>query len=171
MRNTTLRVFLSRADTKALEFDWQLIFAREPIKLASEYWHSRRGAFSMPARADLNPAAMRKFTAHIGLVEIRHDEAPHVEYFIRRAGGKWEDVFGTMTGRFIHEFLPPQIETRWRQVFDVVGEKKKPLRVATGIHFQGKTWLSTEMFVAPLGQAGEPDMLFVAFDSWSRMVG
>jgi len=156
------------ARLRPLEFDWELQFTREPTGLASEYWQSRRGDRAMPARADLNPAAMRKFTPHIGLVEIRRDRAPHVEYFIRRAGGEWEQVFGPMTGHFLDEFLPPQIETRWRRVFDAVCEKKAPVRVTTGIHFQGKTWLTTEMFVAPLGEAEEPDMLFIAFTAWSQ---
>jgi hypothetical protein len=121
----------------------------------------------MPLRADLNPAAMRKFTQNIGLIDIRRDAAPHVEYFIRRAGSDWEKVFGAMTGRFIHEFLPPEIEMRWRRVFDAVREKKSPLRVTSGVQFQAKSWLTTEMFVAPLGEAGEPNMLFLAFTAWS----
>src|SRR6185437_8534073 len=139
---------------RPLQFDWELNFTREPTRLASAYWRACAQGRDMPARADLNPAAMSKFTAHVGLVEIRRDQAPHVEYFIRRAGGEWEQVFGALTGRFIHEFLPPEIETRWRKVFDTVRRKKAPVRMTTGIHFQGKTWLTTEMFVAPLGEGG-----------------
>lgn len=87
----------------------------------------------------------------MGLIEVRQDLAPHAEYFIRRAGGRWEDVYGPMTGRFIHEFLPPEIEPSWREVFDTVREKMAPARVTTGIDFQNKTRLTTEMLVAPLG--------------------
>lgn len=155
------------ARIQPLHFDWELHFTREPTRLASEYWHSRLEGRAMPSRGDLNPAAMRKFTQNTGLIEIRRDAAPHVEYFIRRAGSDWEKVFGAMTRRFIHEFLPPEIEMRWRRVFDLVGEKKAPVRVTTGIQFQAKTWLTTEMFVAPLGEAGEPNMLFLAFTAWS----
>jgi len=162
---------LAAARTQKLQLDWELHFTREPTRLASEYWHSRLAGRTMPARADLDPAAMRKFTEHTGLVEIRRDSAPHVEYFIRRAGGDWERVFGAMTGRFIHEFLPPEIEMRWRRVFDAVCEKRAPARVTTGIQFQTKTWLTTELFVAPLGEGDEPNMLFIAFTAWSTNRG
>jgi hypothetical protein len=150
-----------------LHFDWGLQFTREATRLASAYWHARAEGRAMPSRADLNPADMRTFTENIGLIEIRRDSGPHVEYFIRRAGSDWEKVFGAMTGRFIHEFLPPEIEVRWRKVFDAVRVKKAPVRVITGILFQAKNWLTTEMFVAPLGLANEPDMLFIAFTAWS----
>ncbi len=158
---------ITRAQTQPLQFDWELHFAREATRLASTYWHSRLDGRAMPSRADLNPAAMRNFTQNIGLIEVRRDSAPHVEYFIRRAGSDWEKVFGCMTGRFIHEFLPPEIEMRWRRVFDAVREKVAPVRVTTGIQFQAKTWLTTEMFVAPLGESGEQNMLFLAFTAWS----
>jgi hypothetical protein len=158
---------ITRAQTQPLHFDWELHFTREATSLAGAYWHSRLDGRVMPSRADLNPAAMRNFTQNTGLIEIRHDSAPHVEYFIRRAGSDWEKVFGAMTGRFIHEFLPPEIEMRWRRVFDAVREKRAPVRVTTGIQFQAKTWLTTEMFVAPLGETGEPNMLFLAFTAWS----
>ena len=154
--------------TRPIHFDWGLHFVKEPTRLASEYWHSRCQGRVMPARADLNPGAMRKFTRHVGLVEIRRDQARHLEYFIRRAGGEWEAVFGPMTGRFIHELLPPQIEMRWREVFDSVREKKAPVRVTTGIEFQAKAWLTMEMFVAPLGDGEESDMLYIAFIAWAR---
>jgi hypothetical protein len=171
MPNTGGENLKTVARLRPLQFDWDLQFTREPTRLASEYWQSRLQDRTMPARTDLQPAAMRKFTQHIGLIDIRRDRGPHVEYFIRRAGGEWEQVFGPMTGRFIDEFLPPQIEMRWRQVFDAARERKAPLRATTGIHFQGKVWLTTEMFVAPLGETDEPNMLFLAFTAWSQRRG
>ncbi len=133
---------------------------------AHEYWKSCCAARPMPSRADLDPVAMRKFTTHVGLIEIRTEPNEAAEYFIRRAGTKWEEVFGPMTGRFIHEFLPPEIETSWREVFNAVREAKAPLRVTTRIQFQRKSWLQAEMFVAPLGER-EVTMLFMTFVAWS----
>jgi len=132
MPNTGGGNLKSATRPRPLQFDWDLHLTREPTRLASDYWQSRRQGRAMPARVDLNPAAMRKFTQHVGLIEIRRDRAPDAEYFIRRAGGEWEHVFGPMTGRFLDEFLPPQIEARWRQVFDAVREKqRRPADVAT----------------------------------------
>jgi hypothetical protein len=137
---------------------------------ARDYWQSRRGDRTMPNRADLDPVAMRRFTEHVGLVEVRRDTGAEVDYFIRRAGTRWEAVFGAMTGRVIQEFLPPEIETRWRQVFDAVCQAKAPLRVTTDILFQNKSWLEAEMFVGPLGDA-DVNMLLLAFASWNRDLG
>jgi hypothetical protein len=153
---------------RPLRFDWNLKFTRPATRLAHEYWESCRAGRTMPTRADLKPAAMHKFTEHVGLVEVRAEPGPDVDYFIRRAGTKWEQVFGPMTGRLIHDFLPPEIETRWREVFDPVRTRVVPVRVTTGITFQRKTWLETEMFVGPLG-ADRVSMLFLTFVSWSAL--
>lgn len=121
----------------------------------------------MPSRADLDPRAMRAFSSHVGLIEIRKDGQPDAEYFIRLAGGAWEDVYGRMSGRYIHEFLPPEVAPRWREVFDAVRARKAPARVTAGVSLENKAWLDCEMFVAPLGDGGEPTMLFMTFVAWS----
>ncbi len=161
-RSTGLNVG-AEAPAQPLEFDWTVQLHQPVTILAYEYWRSRCAGRAMPSRADLDPVAMRKFTAHVGLIEIRQADGSDIVYFIRRAGTKWEEVYGAITGRLLHEFLPPEIETRWRVVFDAVREAKAPLRVSTGINFQGKTWLETEMFVAPLGENGQVTMLFMTF--------
>ena len=155
--------------TRPLQLDWNLEFTQTPTILARDYWRSRRRAYGMPARADIAPAAMRKFVAHAGLSEIRPGTR-QVDYFIRLAGTRWEDVFGPMTGRFLEDFLPPEIEMRWRTVFDAVRKAATPVGIATGIEFQGKSWLTCEMFVAPLGDAAHNvTMLFLCFASGSSV--
>jgi len=151
----------------ALVFDWTLQFARAETAAAYEYWNSCRGARAMPSRSDLKPTEMRKFTEHVGLVEVRHETDGQAGYFIRRAGGKWEEVFGPMTGRYIQEFLPPQIEMRWREALGAVCESKAPVRITTRIQFQQKNWLKAELFIAPLGEE-EISMLLTTFVSWSQ---
>lgn len=167
MTERTIGRDLNRQMTSPLIFDWDCKFERDPTRLALDYWQSRRGARSMPDRSDLDPVAMRKFTQHVGLIDIRNAGEREIDYFIRRAGTKWEEVYGSITGHSIHEFLPPEIETSWREVFDAVRERSAPLRVRTGVDFQRKTWIETEMFVAPLGQSDLVSMLFMTFASWS----
>jgi hypothetical protein len=157
----------SSARTRRMAFDRDLQAKQPAIIRARDYWQSCRGERPMPNRVDLDPVAMRGFTEHVGLVEIRRDTGAEVDYFIRRAGTRWEALFGPMTGRLIQEFLPPEVETRWRQVFDAVCDAKAPLRVTTDILFQNKSWLEAEMFVGPLGD-NEVAMLFLAFTSWTR---
>ena len=168
MTNFTGGKLDSNAHAQPLAFDWELRFTQPPTISACAYWRSRCEGRAMPERADLDPAAMRKFSSHVGLIEIRRDEGPDIEYFIRRAGTAWEEVYGNMTRRFIHEFLPPEIELSWRQVFDTVRRKQAPARISTGIDFQNKNWLATEMFVAPLGAADAVNMLFMTFVAWNK---
>ena len=154
--------------SQPLKFDWDVGFTQSATIEAYAYWRSCCGDRSMPRREDLHPRAMRLFSPHVGLIEVRQDMAPHTEYFIRRAGGKWEEIYGPMTGRFIHEFLPPEIEPSWREVFDAVREKMAPARVTTGIDFQNKSWLTAEILIAPLGIPEHVAMLFMTFVAWSK---
>lgn len=155
--------------TSPLVFDWNVQFERAPNVLGLEYWKSRCLGRRMPCREDLDPVAMRKFTPHVGLIEI-HQQDTEIDYFVRRAGSRIEDVFGPITGRYIREFLPPNIEDRWRTVYGAVRTEKSPVRVTTKINFQNKNWLSTEFLVAPLGVDDEPSMLFLTFVVWGEPI-
>jgi hypothetical protein len=148
-------------------FDFTLAFEREPNRLACAYWQSRCEGRAMPTRADLNPVAMKAFTPHISIVELRPAD-PGTDYFLRRAGARWEDVYGAMTGKYMHDILPPHLLPCWQEIFEAATSSGKPVRVTTQVDFEGKTWLSIEMLVAPLGAEGTVNMLFVSFVSWSR---
>jgi hypothetical protein len=149
--------------TKPLEIDWNLNFTQPATKLAHAYWRAHCRDTGMPAYKDLQPSGMRGFIAHIGIVEVRGDDAKK-DYFIRLAGSRWEEVFGRIAGKHLHEFLSPEIEERWRALFDPVCASAKPLCARTGLSFQEKTWLMSEMFVAPLGDsANAVSKLFLCF--------
>jgi hypothetical protein len=151
-----------------LVLDWALALERPETILARDYWRSRCVKGTIPSRADLLPAEMRKFITHVGLIET-HPRGEATDYLIRHAGSQWEAVFGAMKGRRLPEFLTPEIEERWRTLFDAVREAGRPVRATTRIAFKGKSWLRTEMFIAPLSEGGgEPvSMLFMCFTSWS----
>jgi hypothetical protein len=120
----------------------------------------------MPSRADLNPIAMKAFTNHVGLVEIRPGNGA-TPYFIRRAGTAWETVYGPMTGRYLNEFLPADVAETWIEAFDHVRHNKAPVRLTAKVDFQAKTWLSIEMLIAPLGDGDDVSMLLTNFVAWS----
>jgi hypothetical protein len=150
-----------------IAIDPALGFEREPNKRAFAYWQSRCEGRAMPTRADLDPVAMKTFTPHVGLVEVRRGEAK-TAYFIRRAGSRWEDVYGAMTGKVLQEFLPPHLVPAWQDVFDCVTAGAKPIRLTTQVDFQDKTWLDIELMVAPLGAVGIVNMFLTSFVSWSK---
>ncbi len=121
----------------------------------------------MPTRQNINPRGMREFLAHVTLVEIQETAGGTIDYQIRLAGSVIEEVFGAISGKPISETLPPETVRRWRGFMETVRESAEPLRVASRVAFQNKTWLASELFVAPLGQNGKATMLFVAAeDMW-----
>jgi hypothetical protein len=143
--------------------DWDLAFEHPKAAQACAYWQSRRAGRAMPERADLQFSAMASFVAHVALVEVRASADARTEYFIRLAGSQCEIVFGNVSGHITTEVVPPNIEQRWRSVFDAVVDAKLPLRVSAGVEFADKVWLQMESFVAPLGQDENVAMLFVCF--------
>lgn len=157
---------MARVDASPNHFDETLSFGREPNKLAFAYWASCCRGRTMPSRANLNPTQMKKFSPHIGLVEIKDQPGAAPPYFIRRAGSRWEDVYGPMTGKYIGEFMPPPIAAQWVEAFDRVRENKIPLRLTARIDFKNKRWLEAEIFIAPLGEE-YVNMLLTCFVSWA----
>jgi len=143
--------------------DWTLGFEREQNVLAYAYWKARAGARTMPARGDLDPVAMRKFSGHVGLIELRQSRMGSPEYFIRRAGSRWEDVYGHITGKTLEQFLPPDVVPVWHDVLDPIVLRKLPLRLTTQVDAETKNWFDTEMLLAPLGENEQVTMLFVCF--------
>lgn len=149
-----------------IRVDRGLAFTRPMTVKAFEYWQSVRGSRAMPSRKDISPQSMRTLVKHVALVEIRRGDGGKADYFIRLAGGKIEDVFGSITGHRLPDFLPPKIEERWRLILDTGLQAAAPLRATSRVAFSGKTWLKSEILVAPLGDGGEIAMLFVAVEFW-----
>jgi hypothetical protein len=172
MPSIVSRSLRANLGTPPLVFDWSLdFFEREQTALACAYWQSLRKNELLPARSDLVPSEMRKFMAHVGLIEFQ-ERGCGVEYSIRLAGSQWEAVFGSMKGRTLREFLPPDIEARWRDAFEPVRIQARPARVTTQIAFASKRWLDSEMFIAPLSDDGlNVSMLLMCFASWKRNSG
>ncbi len=147
--------------------DDSLSFVQPATIAALAYWKSKLGGRSMPARADLDPREMRSFMPHIALVELRQTADGSQDYYIRLSGTNIEQVFGRLTGQLISEFLPPEIEARWRRMFDAARDAGAPVRITGRVAFQRKTWLQCELMIAPLGTDGKTiSMFFVAVATW-----
>ncbi len=162
------------ADTGLLEhslppiaIDESQSFAQQATIEALAYWKSKLRGRSMPSRADLNPREMRSFMPNVALVELRQTADGAQDYYIRLSGTNIEQVFGQLTGQLISEFLPPEIEARWRRMFDAARDAAAPIRITGRVAFQRKTWLQCELMIAPLGTDGKTiSMFFVAVATW-----
>jgi hypothetical protein len=150
-----------------IEIDKTLSF-RHPLNVeALGYWRSLLKGRAMPARADLDPRAMRGFLADMGLMETRKKADGTSDYFVRLAGTRTEQIYGPVTGKLISEFLPPEIEARWRGALDAAVAAGGPVRTIGRMAFQKRTWLEVECLVAPLGDDGQTiSMLMIVVATW-----
>jgi hypothetical protein len=146
--------------------DRSLSFTRPATIKALEYWRSRKGDRVMPSRADISPAALRGVLPQIALVDVPGAGDPPTAYVIRLAGDAIIQVYGPLTGKPIDQILPPAILERWIACFDAARTGAAPIRVASRVAYQGKSWLQGEVLLAPLGQDDRVTMLFAAMDIW-----
>ncbi len=140
--------------------DYDLKFRQPEVGAALAYWHSRCGARTMPARADLDPVDMREFLANVMLAEVA--AGPHgPEIRLRLAGTAVEAVFGPMTGKPLTEALPSNLVSRWLLIAETVLAARRPVRFVTRIAYQNQEFVTAEALVAPLSSGGDAiDMMF-----------
>lgn len=151
-------------DLPRVEHDPTLAFLHPKLIDALAYWKACRGSRPLPRRADLDPVAMRSFIGHVALFDVRREADGSVDYFVRLAGARVEDVFGARGQRMLTEGLAPELVPRWRRPADRVLETGKPLRTRSRIAYQNQTWIDGEALHAPLGdRPAAPDMIFFAF--------
>lgn len=140
-----------------------------PARQALDYWRSLcTGGRPMPRRRELSPFAMRGFLAHINLVDVVRDaEGRVVDYVLTLQGQHTHEIYGAVANRKLEEVLPPHLVERWRRGFALVCQVARPIRFSSGMDAGGKTWLAGEALVAPLGEAGRIEALYVVFASWN----
>jgi hypothetical protein len=145
-------------------YDPSLAFVHPKVIEAFAYWTERRGSRPLPRRSDLDPVAMRGFISHVGIFDVRREGDGSVDYFVRIAGGRIDDVFGWRGGRSLTDDLPPHIARRWREPVDRVVETGRPVRARSRIAYENKVWIEGEMLYAPLGESPTAlNMIFFAF--------
>lgn len=150
--------------------DWGLEFVHPAPRLGLAYWQSRRDGRAMPLRSDLSPSAMREFLLHVALVDAHVSPGGDCRYFVRLAGMRIEQVFGSVGGRYFGDFLTPELHRRWLAAYDAVRKQRRPLRIRATVNFEKKTWLACEALIAPLGDETKPvAAFFVVFAAWADL--
>lgn len=158
-----------RFDDPPIGNDWSLAFAHPLTRAASDYWERCRGERAMPRAEDLAPKEMKAFLARVSLLDVCPRRQGGSDFRVRLAGDETRRVFGDIAKKFLHEFLPPQGEQRWRLAFEAVCTRKKRVRSHGTVSFAGKEWLEFESLVAPLGSDGQVSGLFTVFVSGPRI--
>lgn len=146
--------------------DRSLAMTRTATIKGRDYWNKLRGARPMPMRADVVPRDMREFLSHVGLVEIVSGANGAVDYTMRVAGGKIEEIFGSLTGQLIAKTLPQDTAARWRLVFEEIRKGGVPLAVSGRVAYANLRHLKYELFAAPLGEDGTVSAILGVLDIW-----
>ncbi|HEY7978287.1 MAG TPA: PAS domain-containing protein [Rhizomicrobium sp.] len=149
-----------------VHIDRALNLTRASTIRGRDYWLALRGDRPMPARADISPRGMREFLPYVGLIELTALPEGGEDYSVRLAGGKIEELFGSLTGQSIRDTLPPEIAARWRLVCEEVRRSRMPLAATGRVAFNNQRHLKQEVFIAPLGENGTVQMLFGVLDIW-----
>ena len=120
----------------------------------------------MPAFADLKVRGMKEFVANSGLIDVLPLQAGTFDYSVRLTGEKIRERYGAIAHRKLSEFLPPNMERRWRRALDLVRVEKAPLRVHGRMSYENRTWLYQETLLAPLSRADGMIGVFLLVTAW-----
>ncbi|HSM95979.1 MAG TPA: PAS domain-containing protein [Rhizomicrobium sp.] len=146
--------------------DRTLALTRSATIKGRDYWKNLRGNRAMPTRGDIAPRDMREFLSHVGLVEVVTGANGTVDYTMRVAGGKIEEIFGPLSGQPISRSLPPETVSRWGLVFDEIRKVGVPLAVSGRVAYANLRHLKYELFAAPLGEEGKVGAILGVLDIW-----
>jgi hypothetical protein len=144
----------SRVDP-ALTFDAQL------LREAYVSWRGAAGKRALPLRTDMTPRVMKRFLAHVAVLEIVR-EPDRTRFRIRVTGTALERSFGGMTGTFLDESLPEPFRSRWHATLNVPLFARCAARSVGRVEFRDQTYLKAETFYGPMGaDIAAPDSMLV----------
>lgn len=139
------------------------------------YWASLRRGSSLPARAHLDPGAIKRHLPHVSLTEVRREPG---RYRLRLAGTGLYGVYGReITGKALEDVYAPEAAAYWRQQLDQVVEKGRPGVGCHSLSWRGQSHLSLLWIRLPLASDGKQvDMILgydviLGYDAESRMTG
>jgi hypothetical protein len=121
------------------------------------YWCDKRGARSMPARADIDPLELRELMGSLFLIDVKR-EPPRFRY--RLAGGRIVEMVGNeLTGRSIDEYKYGGARLPLREQCGDVVDNLRPAFMVMLVGRMGKRMICRHL-VLPLSSNGQAvDML------------
>jgi hypothetical protein len=147
--------------------DWSLAFEQEIPRDALAYWNACRATRAMPRASDISAKGMKKFLTHVSLLEILTNIDGSVDYFVRLTGERVRELYGPVAHKKLAEFLPGEMEERWRGMLDLVRNERRPLRVHGRMSYGGHIWLYQETLLAPLGDEDDQPGMFLMVTAWT----
>ena len=133
----------------------------DPARRLLEYWASRCDGGRYPARADIEPGALRDVLPWIFIVECLPGEV--TDYRFRLVGTRIAAIEGECTGRRLSDMFPDRTKYArlWKQ-YDACGAGRILIR-HENLGWKGKTHINYQVVLLPLrGETGEVEHLIGA---------
>lgn len=153
-------------DLTPVFYDWSLDFQHATTRQALAYWQACRGEHAMPALAALKLRGMKDFVANAALINVHILDDGTSDYSVRLIGERVREQYGAVTGRKLSQFLPRNMEQRWRHALDLAREALMPMRVHGRMSYNDHTWLYQETLLAPMRIGDEALRLFLLVTAW-----
>ncbi len=127
------------------------------------YWAGLRRGPRLPARADIQPAKLKRLLPTISLVDVRREP---LSFRVRLAGTGLYGVYGReITGRELTEVYSSAAAEYWRQELAAVVEERRP---GVGVHslaWRGAGHLSILWLRLPLASNGRDVDMILGYDT------
>jgi len=156
----------AQAELTPVFYDWSLAFEHEATRKGLAYWREQCGAQALPSFKDIRPRGMKDFIANVSLIESRIRGDGAFEYSVRLTGERVRERYGAVARRKLREFLPAEMERRWRHAIDLVRTAQSPLRVHGRMSYADSIWLYQETLLAPLRDASDQIAMFLLVTAW-----
>ncbi|HEY1710875.1 MAG TPA: PAS domain-containing protein [Rhizomicrobium sp.] len=150
-----------------VHYDWSLSFDHTMLRKALAYWIERSGTRPMPLKTDMSVRGTKEFIANVSLMDINLTADGSVDYSVKLIGERVRQYYGPIAHRKLSEFLPADLEQRWRAALDRVRTTKQPLRVHGRMSYANHTWLYQETLLAPLSDDAGETAMFLMVTAWS----
>ena len=127
------------------------------------YWAGLRRGARLPARGDVDPAALKRLLPTVSLIDIRREP---LDFRVRLAGTGLYSVYGReITGRALTDVYNAAAADYWRQELTAVVEER---RAGVGVHslsWRGANHLSILGLRLPLASNGRDVDMILGYDT------
>jgi hypothetical protein len=118
-----------------------------------DYWDAKRGARSMPSRADLDPVEFRFVVGDVVMADVIEGDPPRFRISLHGTNLSERTNFD-LTGKMLDEMPAPEFRELSNRTFRRVAESKKPLHAVAERQLDGRMQ-RYEVVLLPLSSDGE----------------
>jgi len=136
------------------------------------YWQRKRGARAMPARADLEPAEIKRLLPGMLLVDVRRSADGALEFAYRLVGTREVEMRGhDPTGKPVAEAYYGKSAELVTACYRRVVETGQPFLDEDCFHLPGQEWSPSASIYLPLSNDGARVNMVLVYSSFRWIAG